>query len=87
MEGDTDIPDAGLSAKIVWSIATSETPLTAKEVGDSMEYDKGSIHDTMRRLFQNKYLFRRKRETDRPGPDPYEYRLTSRDEYEELNDE
>jgi predicted transcriptional regulator len=69
------------TARVLWAVGVLDTP-TAKEVSNYLEIRHKRAQDTLRQLFRSNLVARRKRQTNNPGSDPYEYAIRIPEEHE-----
>jgi len=61
---------AGMT-RVLWCLATSDKPLTKRELAEKMGVDKKQVNIT--EMYKRGFVVRRRRLTDSMGPNPYEY--------------
>lgn len=72
---------ASTSSMVMWYIATAESPVTVAEISDGTAFSKNTVNSAVTKLFRSDMVERRKREGQKGSP--YEYRMVSRTEFNE----
>lgn len=62
---------------VLWAVASSKWPVTAKEVANKINSDTNPVSSQLTRLYRGGYLIREKRENGRRGANPYEYTIST----------
>lgn len=84
---DIDPKEARISERFVWYLANTNEPMLAEEFAEMEDENTSTVRHVLRRLYKRGLLVRRQRRTDKVGRNPYEYRLTTKEELDYLTSE